>query len=121
MSPTALRVPFVVVAALAQLAVWLVVRPDRAGAQWTDGTSVEVWLGLMALLAVAIGVLAPDRQAVVVTVVVGWLSQVVHFAVLGEHYDGTLSGVGALLQVFFGAVAVGLALLARRLSGPDRP
>jgi|1186.fasta_scaffold371215_2 hypothetical protein len=27
-----------------QVAVWIIVRPDRAGAHWTDGTALETWL-----------------------------------------------------------------------------
>lgn len=104
----------------AQLIVWSLVRPDRAGAQWTDGGALELWLGIEALLAVAIGVLAPDRPAVVVTVAMGWLLQGLHFAVLGEHYDGTLWSIGLLFQLIFAAVASGLALSVRLLTGRDR-
>jgi hypothetical protein len=116
------RLAALLVGSLTQLSVWLVVRPDRAGAQWTEGTALEVWLGAEALLAVAVGLLAPDRPAVVVTVVVGWLLQVLHFAVLGEHYDGTLWAVGMFIQGVFGAAAVGLAGAALPLvdrAGPE--
>lgn len=104
----------------AQFVLWLILRPDEAGAQWTDGTALEVWLGLEALAAVVIGLVAPDRQAVVGTVAVGWLLQVLHFAVLGEHYDSTLWSVGMFLQVVFGVAAAGLALLGRILTRRDR-
>jgi hypothetical protein len=114
------RLVTLLVGGAAQLAVWLIVRPDRAGAQWTDGTALPTWLGLEALVAVGIGLVAPDRSAVVGTVAVGWLLQVLHFALLGEHYDDTLWSVGMLLQVVFAAAAAGLALLGRLLTRRDR-
>jgi hypothetical protein len=114
------RLAVLLVGSLLLLTSWLVVRPDRAGPQWTDGTAVELWLGLQALAAVAIGILAPDRQTVVVTVVAGWLLQAAHFAVLGEHYDGTLWSIGLFGMAVLGAASLGLALLARRLAGRDR-
>jgi hypothetical protein len=46
---------FVAVAALAQLVVWLVIRPDLAGPQWSEGSALEAWLGLEALTVVVIG------------------------------------------------------------------
>ena len=114
------RLATLLLGALAHLVVWLLVRPDRAGPQWTDGTAAEVWLVLMALLAPLIGLLAPDRPTVVVTVVAGWLLQAAHFTALGEHYDGTLSGVGLLVQAVLAAGALGLALLVRRVAQRDR-
>jgi hypothetical protein len=39
-----------------------------------------------------------------------------HFALLRDHYDDTLWGVGLLGEVLFAAVAVGLAFLAARLT-----
>jgi hypothetical protein len=75
------RLLFLMLGALSHLAIWLIVRPDRAGPQWQEGRSLEVWLGLEALLAVAVGVLALDRRAAVVTIAAGWLLQAVHFAV----------------------------------------
>lgn len=114
------RLVALVLGALTHLVVWLVIRPDTAGAQWDEGRALEVWLVLEALLAGAVGVLAPGRQTVVVTVVAGWFLQTVHFALFGEHYDDTLWGVGLVVTVVLGAVSVGLALLARRLTGRDR-
>ena len=85
------------VAALVQLAGWLLVRPDLAGPQWSEGRSTEIWLALMAGAA-----------------------QMAHFAFLGDHYDDTLWGVGLFAQVFLAGAAVGLALLVRRLAARDR-
>lgn len=114
------RLAFMVVGAAALLAGWLLLRPDRAGAQWTDGTAFALWLGVEAAAAVVIGVLGRDGSSVAVAVGAGWALQMLHFAVLGEHYDDPLWGVGLELQVLFGAVAVGLALVSRRLSRLSR-
>ncbi len=108
------------VGALAQLAVWLVLRPDLAGPQWTDGSVLEIWLVSEALAAVLIGLLAPDRSTVVRTILLGWLLQALHLTVFGEHYDDTLWGLGVFIDVFLAASAVGLAFLACRLTGRDR-
>jgi peptidoglycan/LPS O-acetylase OafA/YrhL len=113
-------VAVVVIGALGQLAVWLVTRPDLAGPRWSQGHSTEVWLALEALAAVLIGSVAPDRAAAVRAVLVGWGLQMAHFAFLGDHYDDTLWGVGLYLEAFLAAVAVGLALLARRVTDSDR-
>jgi hypothetical protein len=107
---------FVVLGAVVQLVVWLVVRPDLAGPQWSDGHALEIWLGLEAVAAVVLGALAPDRRSAVAAVSAGWGLQLLHFAVLGDHYDGTLWGVGVFGQAFLAAVAVGVALLADRLT-----
>jgi hypothetical protein len=114
------RVVVLVVGALGQLAVWLVLRPDLAGPQWTDGSVLEIWLVSEALAAVLIGLLAPDRSTVARTILLGWLLQGLHLIVLGEHYDNTLWGFGVFIDVILAASAVGLALLARRLTGRDR-
>jgi hypothetical protein len=114
------RLVVLAVGALAQLAVWLVLRPDLAGPQWTDGSALEIWLASEALAAVLIGLLAPDRSTVGRTILLGWLLQALHLIVLGEHYDDTLWGLGVFFEVFLAAAAVGLALLARRLTGRDR-
>ncbi len=111
MTGTGRRRAIVVGGAAAQLVAWLLIRPDRAGSQWTDGTALQFWLGAEAVLAVCNGLLASDRRAVVVAILTGWLAQILHFAVLGEHYDGTLWGVGLLTQVALADVAVGLALV----------
>jgi hypothetical protein len=110
----------VVVGALGQLAVWLATRPDLAGPQWSHGRSTEVWLALEALAAVLIGSLAPDRAAAVRAVLVGWSLQMARLAFLGDHYDDTLWGVGLYLEAFLAAVAVGLALVARRVTDSAR-
>jgi hypothetical protein len=109
-------VAFVVLAAVVQFGLWLAIRPDLAGPQWSDGHATETWLGLEAVAAVVLGALAPDRRSVVVAVGAGWGLQMLHFAVLGDHYDDTLWGVGAFGQAFLAAVAVGVALLADRLT-----
>ncbi len=114
------RLATVVIGASAHLLVWLLVRPDRAGPQWTDGTALEVWLALVTLLAPLTGLLAPDRQTVVVALAAGWLLQVLHFTALGEHYDDTLWGVGILVEAVLAAAAIGLGLLVRRLVRRDR-
>ena len=102
-------------AALAQLGIWLVVRPDLAGPQWTEGRSLETWLALEAVAAVLIGCLAGRGTRAVRSVVVGWALQALHFAVLGEHYDDTLWGVGLFGQVVCAGAASALALLAHQL------
>jgi peptidoglycan/LPS O-acetylase OafA/YrhL len=107
------RLVTLLIGAAAQLAGWLLLRPDRAGIEWTDGSAYELWLGVEALLAIAIGLLAPDRTALVVTIGVGWLLQMLHYGFLGEHYDNDLWGLGVFLDVGLAAVAVAVALLAR--------
>ncbi len=111
------RLVVLVVGTIAHLGVWLLLRPDAAGGQWTDGRALETWLALVALLALVVGVLAPDRQTAVVTVVAGWFAQMAHFAVLGEHYDDALWAVGLVVQAVVAAAAVGLAVLARWATG----
>ena len=108
------------VAALVQPAGWLLVRPDLAGPQWSEGRSTEVWLALMAGAAVLIGLTAPGRASIVRAVLVGWGLQMAHFAFLGAHYDDTLWAVGLFAQVFLAGAAVGLALLVRRPTVRDR-
>jgi hypothetical protein len=112
----AVPVAFVVLGALLQLAIWLVLRPDLAGPQWSDGHALEAWWALEAVAAVVLGLLTPGRRELVTAVVAGWALQAGHFAVLGDHYDDTLWGVGLLGEVLFAAVAVGLAFLAARLT-----
>jgi hypothetical protein len=73
-------VVFVVLGAAVHLVVWLVVRPDLAGPQWTDGHATEIWLALEAVLAVVLGLLAPARRELVVAVLAGWALQAAHFA-----------------------------------------
>jgi hypothetical protein len=109
-------VAFVVLGVLVQLAIWLVVRPDLAGPQWSDGHAVETWLVLEAAAAVVLGLLAPGRRERVTAALAGWALQAGHFALLGDHYDDTLWGVGLIGQVLLAAVAVGVAFLAARLT-----
>ena len=98
------------------VAAWLVTRPDLAGPEWTDGPALGIWLGVEALLAVVIGATAPDRRAAVRAVQVGWFLQMVHFAVLGEHYDSPLWSIGLFGQVFFAVLAAVLAMTAQALT-----
>jgi hypothetical protein len=106
---------------LVQLAVWLVVRPDLAGPQWAEGQELEWWLGLEAVAALLIGLIATDRTSIVRAVLVGWSLQIAHFVVLGEHHDDTLWGVGVFVMAFLAAWATGLALLVHRFLRRDRP
>jgi len=114
------RVVFLLGGALLPLVVWLVFRPDLAGPQWSDGPVLQVWLAIEAGIAVLVGIAAPDRSTAVRTVILGWVLQVLHFAVLGEHYDDTLWGLGIFGDVVLAGAAVGLALLARVTSRRDR-
>jgi hypothetical protein len=114
------RLVFLTGAALVQLVVWLVVRPDLAGPQWAEGRSLEVWLALEAVAAVLVGLVAPDRASITGAVLVGWGLQMAHFAVLGDHYDDTLWGVGFFVMAFLAAWATGLALLVHRFRCRNR-
>jgi hypothetical protein len=113
---TAGRVSFVAVAAVAHLAVWLVLRPDLAGPQWSEGHATGAWLALEAVAAVLVGVLAHGWRELVAAVLVGWALQAAHFVLVGAHYDDTLWGIGVFLQALVAAVAVALAVLADRLT-----
>ena len=68
-----------------QLSAWFLICPDRAGVEWLDGTALEFWVGVGAVLAVAIGLSSPDRGTAVGTVLASWLMQMLHYIVLGEH------------------------------------
>jgi hypothetical protein len=109
-------VAFVVLGAVVQFGLWLAIRPDLAGPQWSDGHATETWLGLEAVAAVVLGALAPDRRSAVVAVLIGWGLQILHLAFLGDHYDDTLWGVGLFGQAFLAAVAAGLVFVADRLT-----
>ena len=109
------RLLFLTAAALVQLAVWLVVRPDLAGPQWAEGRSLELWLVLEAGTAVLIGLIASDKALAVQAVLAGWGLQILHFGFLGEHYDDTLAGLGLVVQVVLAVVARAAALLASAL------
>ena len=115
----------IVVGAGLQLLAWLLIRPDRAGEIWTDGTAYEVWVGVEAALAVAIGVSSPDRRTAGWTVLAGWLLQMLHFSFFGEHYANPLAGVAVIVQMVFAVAALGIALvayhLARRWHQRERP
>lgn len=102
---TRLRLGPAMLTAAACWVCWLVLRPDRHGPQWDEGTASVHWLALEALIALVAGLALPKRVAAR-GLAVGWLLQVAHFYLLGEHYDDTLWGVGVLLQVIFGALAV---------------
>ncbi len=103
---------FIVIGAGVQLVAWLLIRPDLAGETWTDGTAYEVWVGVEAALALAIGVSSPDRGTAVGTVLAGWLLQILHYIGLGEHYANPLAGIGVLVQIAFALAALGIALVA---------
>jgi hypothetical protein len=115
------RGAFLVLAALVQLAVWLLIRPDLAGPQWAEGNAFEVWLAVEAVVAAAIGLLAPDRSAVLGAGFVGWGLQAVHLIVLGDHYDDDgLWGLAVIMDVVLAGLAVCVALAVRTLTGRDR-
>ena len=103
---------FIVIGAGIQLIAWLLIRPDRAGATWTDGIAYEVWVGVEAALAVAIGLSSPDRRNAGWTVLAGWVLQMLHFSFFGEHYANPLAGVGVIVQMVFALVALGISLIA---------
>ena len=100
--------------AFAGLVVHLVALSDLwrpSAREWTT------WLLLEGILAVLIGVVAASSRLVVEAVLGGWLLQAVYFAVVtpkDENHD--LWGVGLFVLAFLGAVALGLALLARVLT-----
>jgi hypothetical protein len=106
----------VVLGALVQLAIWLVLRPDLTGPQWSDGHALEIWLALQAAAAVVLGLVAPGRRELLAAVLTGWALQAAHLAFLGDHYDDTLWGIGLLGEALLAAVAVGVALVAARLT-----
>lgn len=110
------RWTLVLVAAAAALAPWLITRPDRAGAQWTDGSALQYWLVAEAVVAVVVGLLSADRKTVVWSVSLGWALQMLHFALLGDHYDGTLWAVGLFMQGLLGGVALGLGVLSQSVA-----
>jgi hypothetical protein len=109
------RIAFVVLGALLQLAIWLVVRPDLAGPQWS-AAGTGTWLGIEIGVAALLGVMAPGRRELVAAVLTGWGVQALHFAFLGAHYDDTLWGIGLFGQALLAAVAVGVAVMADRLT-----
>jgi hypothetical protein len=113
---TLLRGAFVAVGAGIELLVWLLTMRETA-AYWTSDSAWVTWLVLEAAAAVLIGVVAAEWELVVGAVLAGWLLQAVHFAVVTlKDEDHNLWAVGVYVQVIFGAVAVGLALLARGLT-----
>jgi hypothetical protein len=114
------RYAFLLVGSGSQLLAWLLIRPDLSEAQWAFGGAFQVWLGIEIALAVVLGWVAPDGPTTVLTILAGWLLQVVHFAAFGEHYGSSLWGLAVFLQVALAALAVGVALLARRFIGGRR-
>jgi len=101
---------FVATAALTQLAIWLVTRPDlhEAGA----GAAVA-WLVGEAVAALVIGGFAAGDGRAARAVLLGWGLQMAHFALVApKGEDGNLWAVGLFVQAFFAAVALGLAVLA---------
>ncbi len=103
-----------------QLLAWFLIRPDRAGVEWLDGTALEFWVGVEAVLAVAIGLSSPDRGTAVGTVLAGWLMQMLHYIVLGEHYDNPPGGVGVFVQMIFALAGLGIAPVAYFLANKWR-
>ncbi len=103
----------------AQLLAWLI-RPDRSAAEWALGGEFQIWVGIEAALAVLVGWLGPDRQTVVLAILVGWSMQILHFVALGEHYGDPLWGMGVFIQIALAALAVGVALLLRYLADSRR-
>ena len=73
---------------------------------------MEFWVGVEAVLAVAIGLSSPDRGTAVGTVLAGWLMQLLHYIVLGEHYDNPLAGIGVFVQMAYAVAGLGIALVA---------
>ena len=112
-------------AALVQLGVWLVTRPDL------DATAgaVTTWLVGEAVAAAVIGATAAGDGRAARAVLLGWGLQMLHYAVVvpkGE--EANLWAVGLFLQAFLAGVAVLLASLAcvvarniRSDDAPDRP
>ncbi len=112
--------PFIVIGASVQLVAWWLIGPDRAGATWTDGTAYEVWVGVEAALALAIGLSSPAQRTAGWTVLAGWLLQMLHYIVFGEHYANPLAGVGVFVQMVFAVAAAGIALVAYFLANKWR-
>jgi hypothetical protein len=111
------RAAFVTVGAVSALVVHLVALSDMwnpTPAEWVT------WLVPEAIVAVLIGVVAASSRLVVTAVLGGWLLQAVYFAVVTPKDENhNLWAVGLFELAFFGAVALGLALLAR-LQTPTR-
>jgi hypothetical protein len=104
--------------ALAALVIHVLVLGDL----W-DPTVAEwvTWLGLEAVLAVLVGVLAGSSRLVVATVLGGWFLQAVYFAVgTPKDEDHNLWAVGLVELAFLGVLALGAALLAQLLAGRVR-
>jgi hypothetical protein len=112
------RAAFVTVAALAALVAHVVALSDLwnpTPAEWAR------WLVLEAIVAVVIGVVAASSRLVVAGVLGGWLLQALYFAVVTPKDENhNLWAVGLFELAFLGAVALGLALLARLGTGGIR-
>ncbi len=105
--------------ALAQLAVWVVARPETA-ASFGEGR-VVAWLVLEAALAAVIGVVSADERLAVRSVVLGWLLQVLWYAVTVDKGDGNnLWGVVLVLQAGLAVVATVIARVLARTAARVR-
>ena len=101
---------FVGIAALVQLAVWLLTRPLLGDA---DSSGLTTWLVGEAVAAVVIGGTAAGDGRAARAVLLGWGLQMLHFALAApKGEEDNLWAVGLVLQSFFAAGAVLLALLA---------
>jgi hypothetical protein len=101
---------FVGVAALAQLGIWLLTRPDLESA---SAGALATWLAGEAVAAVVIGGTAADDGRAARAVLLGWGLVMLHYAVVvpkGE--EDNLWAVGLALQAVLAVVAVLLGLLA---------
>lgn len=100
---------FVGAAALVQLGIWLLTRPFSESG---DSGALTTWLVGEALTAVVVGaVAAPDGRAAR-AVMAGWGLQMLHYAVVApKGEEDNLWAVGLVLQSFFAAGALLLALL----------
>jgi hypothetical protein len=108
------RRAFVAVAAITALVVQLLVLPDI----WSPSPGTLVtWLLVEAVVAVVIGVVPAAPDVVAAAVLSGWLLQAAVFAVVTPKDENhNLWAVGLVELAFFGAVALGLAFLARLLT-----
>jgi hypothetical protein len=109
------RRAFVAVGAVTALVVQLLVLPDI----WNPSRgALASWLVVEAVVAVLIGLVPAGARVVAAAVLGGWLLQAVVFAVVTPKDENhNLWAVGLVELAFFGAVALGLAFMARLLTG----
>ena len=109
------RRAFVAVGAVTALVVQLLVLPDI----WNPSRGALVtWLVVEAGVAVLLGIAAGGPGVVAAAVLGGWLLQAMVFAVVTPKDENhNLWAVGLVELAFFGALALGLAFLARLLTG----